>query len=316
MASDGSGKAAKASARAGIKLLRLAFALGACLGSVPALAIAVEPQPSAPSERGLAPGAGQFLFSQWDGPALRVFYGIPDRVSASTPVLFVLHGVNRDADRYRDEWLGLADSRGMILVVPEFTDRDFPGTAGYNGGNLTDSEGRARSRSQWSFAAIELLFDAVRRRTGTRVASYAIFGHSAGGQFVHRFVTFMPEARYHRAIAANAGWYTMPDLSLRYPYGLAGTTIGERELRLTLGRPLTILLGTSDTDPNHRSLRRTRLAMAQGSHRLARGHSYFAAGNAAARRLGAPFGWTLQEVPGVAHENSRMAVAAASLLDQ
>ena len=38
-----------------------------------------------------------------------------------------------------------------------------------------------------------------------------MFGHSAGGQFVHRFVQFKPNSRVNYAISANAGWYTVPD---------------------------------------------------------------------------------------------------------
>lgn len=278
---------------------------------------AAQTQPaSASAPTSLPAGAGQYSFAGWDGPAVRVFYAIPEHVTATTPVLFVMHGVKRDADRYRDEWRQLAIDRGMILVVPEFNAKDFPRTAGYNGGNFLDADGKPRPRSQWSFALIEPLFDDIRARTGTQVPHYAIYGHSAGGQFVHRFVTFMPNARLSQAIAANAGWYTMPDLVQRYPYGLAGAPANAAMLKATLGKPMTILLGTADTDPNHENLRRTKEAMAQGPYRLARGRSYFAAGKAAAEKLGVRFGWRLQEVPGVAHQNGKMAVAAAALLDR
>lgn len=259
-------------------------------------------------------GTGMYRFSDWEGPALRVFYYVPEVVTPTTGVLIIMHGVNRDADRYRDEWQAIAQAQGLILVAPEFTKADFPGSTGYNAGNFTDAKGRARPRGQWSFAAIEPLFDDIRRRTGSKAASYGIYGHSAGAQFVHRFVTFMPDARYHRAIAANAGWYTMPDMTQSFPYGLAGAPIDEAQERRALGRPLTILLGTADTDTAHPNLRRTPEAMAQGPHRLARGHAYFTQGQAEAKRLGTPLGWTVREVPDVAHKNGLMAKAAAELL--
>jgi len=270
-----------------------------------------EPQP--PAAERLA-GSGQFTFAGWAGPELPVYYQLPDRVSADTPVVFVMHGVNRDADRYRDEWGALARKHGFIAIVPQFGQADFPGSRGYNTGYFTDEAGALRPRAKWSFAAIEPLFDDVRKRFGTKVERYSIYGHSAGAQFVHRYVLFMPEARLEKAIAANAGWYTMPDRSIAFPYGLGATPVGEAALAAALGKPLTVLLGTADTDRSDPDLRKTPQADAQGPHRYARGQAFFARSEAAAAASGVPFGWTLQHVPGIAHSNAGMAEAAAALI--
>jgi poly(3-hydroxybutyrate) depolymerase len=258
--------------------------------------------------------SGRFVFTAWDGPALPVFYQLPDTVTTETPVVFVMHGVNRDADRYRDEWSALARRHGFIAVVPQFGNADFPGSLGYNTGYFTQNDGAARPRGQWSFAAIEPLFDDVRTRFGTRVARYSIYGHSAGAQFVHRYVLFMPEARLAKAVAANAGWYTMPDRTIGFPYGLGGTPVSEQDLAVALGKPLTVLLGTADTDRADTDLRKTREADAQGPHRYARGQAFFARGETAAAARGVPFAWRLGRVPGIAHSNAGMAEAAAKLI--
>lgn len=257
---------------------------------------------------------GRFVFSGWGGPALPVFYQLPDIVTPETRVVFVMHGVNRDADRYRDEWAALARRYGFIAVVPQFSAAHFPGSLGYNTGYFTDADGAPRSRSLWSFAAIEPLFDDVRQRFGTKVGRYAIYGHSAGAQFVHRYVLFMPEARIERAIAANAGWYTMPDPDIVFPYGLGATPIGAGTLEAALGKPLTVLLGTADTDRADPDLRKTPEADAQGPHRYARGQAFFARGEALAAASGVPFAWKLERVPGIAHSNAGMAEAAAALI--
>ena len=262
----------------------------------------------------LSEAKGSFRFAGWAGPALRVWYQLPDKVTADTPVVFVMHGVNRDADRYRDEWAPLASRYGFILAVPEFANAEFPGSLGYNLGYFEGRDGKARPRAQWSFAAIEPLFDNVRARTGTRVARYSIYGHSAGGQFVHRFVMFMPEARIERAIAANPGWYTMPLPGTDYPYGLRRSPAREAELRAALGKRLTVLLGSADVDRQASNLRHTPEAEAQGPHRFARGQNFFASARAAAAELKTPFGWELVEVPGVGHKNALMAQAAPPIL--
>lgn len=261
-----------------------------------------------------APAAARFVFTGWDGPDLPVYYQLPDKVTHDTPVVFVLHGVNRDADRYRDEWADLARQHGFIAIVPQFGKSDFPGSRGYNTGFFAERDGTSRPRGLWSFAAIEPLFDDVRKRFGTRVPRYAIYGHSAGAQFVHRFVLFMPEARIKRAIAANAGWYTMPDPEIAFPYGLRDAPVDERGLTAALGKRITVLLGTADTDRSDPDLRKTPEADAQGLYRFARGQAFFAQGQVAAAKRKVPFGWTLESVPGVGHSNGKMASAAAEFL--
>jgi len=269
-------------------------------------------------EREAAPalpaGDGTFTFDGWAGAPIRVWYHLPETVRPETPVLFVMHGVNRDADRYRDQWSALADQHGLVLVVPEFDEAHFPGSAGYNLGNILDRDGRAVPRERWSFSALEPLFDRVRVLTGTRVETYDLYGHSAGAQFVHRYVMFMPDARLGRAVAANAGWYTLPDRKVAYPYGLRGKRLPPVDLRRAFGQPLSILLGTADNDPAYPNLRRTPEAMAQGPHRLARGEFFFRSGEAKAAALGADFRWTLEKVEGVGHDNGGMVQAAAAWL--
>ena len=135
-------------------------------------------------------GRGRFLFTGWEGPPLPVWYQLPEEVKPDTPVVVVMHGVNRDADRYRDEWAGLAVKHRFIVIVPEFSRADFPGAASYNTGFFAEEDGTLRPRTRWSFAAIEPLFDETRRRFATAAERYTIYGHSAGAQFAHRFVLF------------------------------------------------------------------------------------------------------------------------------
>src|SRR5436190_4678089 len=130
----------------------------------------------------LAPGAGRFEV-QHDGQTLPVWYYLPEDPRPDTPVLIVMHGVNRDADRYRDEWMPHAQKYGFILVAPEFSQSAFPGDEGYTLG------------TKGAFNFIEPVFDAVKAATGNRSERYHLYGHSAGAQFVHRFLYFVPQAR-------------------------------------------------------------------------------------------------------------------------
>ena len=239
-----------------------------------------------------------------------VYLTRPVHLAPDRPLLFVLHGAGRNADEYRDQWHELALEHDFLLVVPEFKERLYPGVRGYNLGNVFDPDGQVRSEPERSFSAIEAVFEEVRRRFGMTAQGYAIYGHSAGAQFLHRFLYHVPDARVTGAVAANAGWYTMPVFDAAYPYGLRGSVVGSGDLAAALQRPLTVLLGEADEDPQHPSLRRTPEALAQGPHRLARGQAFFSAASDAAAALGVPFAWQLLTVPGAGHDNRSMAPAA------
>ena len=240
----------------------------------------------------------------------RVYLTRPVHLAPDRPIVFVMHGVGRNADEYRDQWHDLAIEHDFLLVVPEFSKRQFPGTDAYNLGNVFDATGKVRPATEWSFSAIEPIFDEVRRRFGMTAKGYAIYGHSAGAQFVHRFLFHVPDARVTRVVAANAGWYTMPAYNLEFPYGLRNSVIRSADLAAALGKPVTVLLGEQDIDPEHSSLNREPGSLLQGPHRFARGQAFFDAAADAAARLGVPFGWQLVTVPGANHDNRLMAPAA------
>ncbi|XOV88196.1 MAG: hypothetical protein ACFHX7_25100 [Pseudomonadota bacterium] len=247
------------------------------------------------------------------GTVIRLFSHVPATATPESPVLFVMHGTGRDADRYLAEWRDLSDQYGFYLLVPEFSKAEFRGSARYNLGNVI-TDNRINPREQWSFNAIPLLFDAFRRDLGIRTTEYSIYGHSAGAQFVHRFLYHVPGARVRTYISANAGWYTLPSFSESWPYGLKQSALRPASLKLVLTRPMIVMLGDQDTDANDASLRQTSEAKRQGPHRFARGQFFMRRAERAARQVGVELAWRKVEVAGVAHSNRGMAVAAARLL--
>jgi len=244
----------------------------------------------------------------------KVYLTRPAGLTADRPIVFVMHGKSRNAEAYRDQWHELAKEHNFLLVVPEFSDRLFPGSAAYDLGNVFDSSGKPLPKAAWSFSTIEPIFDEVRRRYQMSARGYALYGHAAGAQFVHRFLFQVPNARVTRVVAANADWYTMPAFNVTFPYGLRDSTVSSANLAAALQLPMTLLLGEADADPQATDLLQTPEAMAQGPHRLARGQAFFDAGADAAGRLGVPFGWQLLTVPGADHDNRLMAPAAWPLL--
>lgn len=274
-----------------------------------------------PGPESIGPGAGSFCFmdeppntSPNSGPLLKVWYYRPLFPARDIPIVFVMHGVKRDADYYRDIWKSAAERLGFLLLCPEFPADAYPRKA-YQLGNLFDEGREPLLEKEWTFRTIERLFDSVKEATGNTSARYSIYGHSAGGQFVHRLAMFMPEARYETAVAANTGWYTMPTFSgKRFPYGLRRSGLSEERLKRAFGRRLVILLGERDTDPDDPHLRRSAGASRQGATRFERGIAFYATATKEAERLGVELRWELRTVLGAAHFDQQMMPTAAKIL--
>lgn len=249
-----------------------------------------------------------------NGVPLPLWTHKPDGIALDAPVLIVMHGNSRDADRYLHQWRDLSDQYGFYLIVPEFSRANYRGSRQYHLGHVVDPKGKVRPKSEWSFSYIEQAFDFYRAQYNITTTDYSIYGHSAGSQFVHRFLYHLPESRAKQFVAANAGWYTMPDAAQEWPYGLGSSLVTEAMLKHALGRPVLVLLGDQDIDPENTSLRKTSEAMLQGPHRFARGHHFFAAAQTRAAVLDTPFTWKMAVVPDVAHDNRGMALAAARYL--
>ncbi len=235
----------------------------------------------------------------------------PAAFCPESPVVIVMHGMSRNAGAYLDAWTVHADQHGFAVVAPEFSAKQYPEAADYNFGNMVAPDGHVLPREQWLFSVIDGIFDHARSVLGSSRQTYCLYGHSAGGQFVHRMATFAWSPRIDLAITANAGSYTFPVFDVKYPFGLAGTSCREADLAQLFSRPLLVLLGDRDNDPDHHHLPRQPGAMRQGPHRFARGHSYMEAATRAASDRQLELSWRMATVPGVAHSNQGMAAVAA-----
>ncbi len=263
---------------------------------------------------------GQFVYertlSNGDVQNIPVHYFNPKNKAENKKIVFVMHGMKRNATTYRKAWIQYAKKHNFILLVPELSREYFPGRA-YNMGNVITREGDFIDPSLWSFKVIENIFDqVVKDNVNLNQKHFYLYGHSAGSQFVHRLMTLSPSTspKVKMAISANAGWYTMLDKNTDYPYGLKGVEFSEAELKNLLASNMYILLGTEDNDPHHRSLRRTSAVMPQGEHRLARGINYFEKAKNIADKFNSDFTWRMQKVEGVGHSNRGMSEVAAQLI--
>lgn len=167
----------------------------------------------------------------------------------------------------------------------------------------------------WIFHDFDRIFEAAKAELGLNAERYDLFGHSAGGQILHRLALFAPHGRANRIVAANSGWYTLPTFDESFPYGLGGTGLTQDHLASAFSASLVVFLGEKDDENETRgSLQRTPETDRQGTHRLARGTYFFETAREAARALNTTFTWSMEIVPGVGHDYVRMSEAAARYL--
>jgi poly(3-hydroxybutyrate) depolymerase len=259
-------------------------------------------------------GRWSFVFADAKGRPdrpIRVYTYRGRKCDASCPILFVIAGEKRNAYDYLAYWELAADRYSFIVIAPEFSKEHWPKAAAYNLGDVADQP----NREKWSFSAIEHLFDEV--NAGQK--DYMIFGHSAGGQFVQRMAFLRADNRASVMIAANPGWYSMPEWRKEkadnpYPYSLVNSPAGAAEVKSALGRRAILMLGENDSDPDSENLNKSGGAMKQGATRVERGENFFKAASAAAQELGVKLGWELIEVPDTAHDGAAMSKAAVEAL--
>ena len=174
-------------------------------------------------------------------------------------------GVNRNGRDYRNYWLELVDEVGILNlrriprgVVPEYL--------WYHFGNLHLKTARPTRVKPGPLGSTRGYSNSCAQSVTTR-QGYGLFGHSAGGQFVHRMLSLGFRDRVVIAISANAGTYAMPDLATPWPFGLGETDVYAEALRALLAFPITVMAGTEDVLTTGRFFPRGPRSMRQGANR-------------------------------------------------
>ena len=258
---------------------------------------------------------GSVIFNSYQplsSKPIEVYYNIPANGDRSTmPIIFVMHGINRNGLDYLNAWVKASNEKGFMVFAPEFGTNYYTGSS-YNYGGIFNGR-TLNPEAEWTFSMIEPLFDFVVSKLGSNQKNYDIWGHSAGCQFVHRYVLYKPNARLNRAMAANCGEWTVPDFNVAFPYGLGSSPATSSSLGAAFAQHLVVQLGTADTDPNHQYLGHNANSDLQGKTRYDRGKYFWNVANTKKRDY-PTFRWEKREVAGIAHNYDKMAIDAAIYL--
>lgn len=277
-------------------------------------------------------GGGMMVFTGYEPMKehpVNLYYYIPTQGNIKKMrVLISMHGAERSGRIQRGVWRNLAEEYGFIVLAPEFKHDNGYLENGYQFGWVSEDPKifRLRPREVWTYQLIEAVFDYFKEKTGNVSETYDMFGHSAGGQFVHRYLLAMPEARVERAVAANPGNYTYPDERGLFtpsgepvdppgwPYSVKDTPFASDDyLAPFFKRDLVILIGTEDTEPVSPDMAENNPNRIQGRHRYERAWKFFNASRDIALKKGLEFNWTIQEVPGAGHNSGQMVYGQGSV---
>ena len=257
----------------------------------------------------------QYKFTNWDGVDLPVFVAKPGKINKATRLVVVMHGRKRNAEEYRDQWIEAAKELNLLVIVPEFSEENFPQVWGFNYGNIKTAQSEPIEQKLHAYSAIGPLANEALETFKLKSNNWGIYGHGAGAHFVHRYVLHHPEANHTLAIAANLGWYlSMTDQE--WPFGLTNSGIDAAQLKLAFGKYFLLMLGKADTStkPNSPYVKEHWDTInLQGKHRLARGRKFFKSAVKKSKEVDQFFKWGMVEVPTTkGHSNTKQMVPYAA----
>ncbi|WP_433503283.1 alpha/beta hydrolase [Pseudonocardia halophobica] len=159
------------------------------------------------------------------------------------PLVVVVHGTQRMAERYRDAYRGFAEEHGCLVVAPLFpAGADEPGDlSGYK---------RLEFRGTRYDLVLLAMLDEIALRYPVRTDRFHLHGFSGGGQFAHRFALLHPERLASVSVGAP-GRITRIDPGT--PWWLGTADVEERfgrrlDLPTLRTVPVQMVVGDRDLD--------------------------------------------------------------------
>jgi len=149
----------------------------------------------------------------------------PTSMSPKPDLLVLAHGtpaetwsVDETAKYYINHWIDFAEQEGIVLIAPSFSDENFSSRKGEIEDKMTGYRGlfgREIGADEWVLRIV----DAYQQAFGEKNEKFLMYGHSAGGQFVGRFLVTHPE-RVEKAVITAAVTYPQPNPEVAWPYGM------------------------------------------------------------------------------------------------
>jgi hypothetical protein len=218
--------------------------------------------------------------------------------------ILLFHGASRAAEAYRDNAAGFADEYGRLVVVPEFDAERFPNWM-YQRGGVFREDSTFAPAEEHTFTYVPKLVSHIRAREGRAQLPYLLLGYSAGAQFVERMAAFL-DTDAERLVVMSPGAAMFPTRDMAYGLGFGGLPdefSSDERLRRYLALPITVAIGTSDTEMAQLPQGD---AYAQGVHRYSRNLRWFNTAMDLAHEKEWDFNWRLVIAHGAGHAPPEM----------
>jgi len=283
-------------------------------------------------------GSGIFLMEGAKDKPIKVYYHKPEKFTKEDKILMIIPGAGRNGDSYRDAWIEESNKYNVLILSPMYQEENYSFEDYHLCGLVSDlninesvefSENSnvavlneevlsykvVSNKAEWLFNDFDRIFDLVVNSMGGSQTMYDIFGHSAGGQILHRFSIFQDSTKANKIIAANAGFYTLPDVKTALPFGIKNSQISNKNLSNAFTKEMILLIGALDNENEKGgTLLRSKTVDQQGYHRLERAKYFFEFSKRKAEELQTMFNWKIEIVPNVGHSHELMGNAAAKIL--
>ncbi|MCF6298824.1 MAG: hypothetical protein L3J01_02990 [Thiomicrorhabdus sp.] len=227
--------------------------------------------------------------------ALHYFLYTPSQLKPNANVLVAVHGISRNARKQARLFAKYAEKYGVVVVAPLFDKQHY---AGYQ---------RLGLSGERADLALNEILNEVALTTQANTQNIYLFGYSGGGQFVHRYAMAYPKRVKAMAIGA-AGWYTLPTIKKRFPYGIAPhpklpdlTFNAAQFLRI----PAYVLVGEEDVLRDSALRKSEKLDQQQGLNRFERGQNWVKTMKQAAQQYGLETPFQFISLPNSDHSFSR-----------
>jgi hypothetical protein len=273
--------------------------------------IAQTPEPPTPYE------PGQLVEAEDTFGTFYVY--VPMTVPEQPEILVVIHGTppddqtaEEDAQYYATNWIDFAEEQGYILIVPVFNQADFSSRLGDHAlSGYRGLFGREIGADEW----VLRLVNAYQQVFDIDDEPFSIYGHSAGGQFVGRFLVTHPES-VKKAVIASAATYPQPNPEVAWPFGMGDLhadiewdadtithvdIVPDKQTWLSATQiPLTVLVGLNDTAELPASL----IPGQKGKNRFTIARNWVRDMTAFAEENGLESQFQIEIIPGLGHSMS------------
>lgn len=230
-----------------------------------------------------------------EDPAQEYYLYLPTSGARNASIFVTVHGISENWDTHANLYQPFAETYGVVLISPHFPQTRY-----------TDYQRLTSDNGERADYALQKIVKEVRELTQASTGKFYLFGYSGGAQFTHRYAMAHPEEIARYAVGA-AGWYTFPDTTYTYPYGirntgqLPGVTFDPNHFLLVPG---AVMVGDLDIELDSSLNQDAAVNAQQGTTRYERGQRWIEAMLTQASQRGLTTPYEFHSLPGCAHSFS------------